>query len=68
MILRLTDNRIVIVYDRQPCQEEGKIVLNLVDEKYNIIKGEDGKAKVIIKDIRIYLKEMKAATLIGYID
>jgi len=69
IIAKLHDNRVVIVYDKQPlAKEKGKIILNLVDEKYNLIKGEDGKPKVIIKDIHIYNEEMQVATLIGYVD
>ena len=68
-IVKLSDNRMVIVYDKQPlAKERGKIILNLVDEKYNPIKGEDGKSKIIFKDIHIYNEEMQAATLIGYVD
>lgn len=69
IIAKLPDNRMVIVYYKQPlAKEKGKIILNLVDEKYNLIKGEDGKPKVIIKDIHIYNEEMQVATLIGYVD
>lgn len=69
IIAKLHDNRVVIVYYKQPlAKEKGKIILNLVDEKYNLIKGEDGKPKVIIKDIHIYNEEMQVATLIGYVD
>lgn len=69
VIAKLPDDRIVIIYNKQPlAKDKGKIILNLVDEKYNLIKGEDGKPKVIIKDIAIYNEEMQAATLIGYVD
>jgi hypothetical protein len=69
IIIRLPDNRMVIVYDRQPlAKEKGKIILNLVDENHNLIKGEDGKPKVIMKDIHVYNEEMQVATLIGYVD
>ena len=69
VIVKLPDNRMVIVYDNQPlAKEKGKIILNVVDEKYNLIKGEDGKPKVIFKDIHIYNEEMQAATIIGYVD
>ncbi len=69
IIAKLPDGRTVIVYDNQPLAEvKGKILLNLVDDKYNLIKNEDGKPKVIIKDISDYNEEMQAATLIGYVD
>lgn len=69
IIVKLPDNRMVIVYNKQPlAKEKGKIILNLVDEKYNLIKGEGGEPKVIIKDIHTYKEEMKKATLIGYVD
>jgi hypothetical protein len=69
IIAKLPDNRMVIVYDKQPLvKEKGKIILNLVDEKHNLIIGESGEPKVIIKDIHTYKEEMKKATLIGYVD
>jgi len=69
IIVKMHDNRIVIVYDKQPlAKEKGKIILNLVDENYILINDEAGRPKVLIKDIHIYDEEMKAATLIGYID
>ena len=69
IIVKLPDERICIVYNNQPlAKEKGKIILNLVEEKYNPIKGEDNKPKVIMKDVHIYNEVMQAATLIGYID
>ena len=67
-MLRLRDNRLIVVYDKQPlAKEKGKIILHLIDEKYNLIKDEHGKPKVIIKDIHTYNEEMKAVTLVGYV-
>lgn len=68
-IVQLADGRKVIVYNNQPLLKMAKkVILNLIDENYNCIKGDDGKPKVIIKDISAYNVEMKAAKLIGYVD
>jgi hypothetical protein len=68
-VTKLNDGRNVVVYHNQPlAKEKGKIILNLIDEKYNLIKDENGKPKTIIKDIAAYNEEMLIAKLIGYID
>lgn len=64
----MADDRLVIVFNYQPLIKQQKIVLNLVDEDYKLIKGEDGKAKTLVRDIETYNEEMKAATLIGFVD
>jgi hypothetical protein len=68
-IIKLPDQRLVIVYDNQPlAKSKGKIILNLVDEKYNLIKYENSKPKIIMKDISSYNEEIKTSTLIGYVN
>ncbi len=68
-IIRLEDERKVILYDHQPLvKEKGKIVLHLVDEKNNIIEGENKKPKTILKDADTFTEEMKGASVIGFVD
>ncbi len=69
IIAKLPDGRKVIIYDKQPLiKEKGKVVLNLVDDDYNIIVDNIGNPKIIIKDVSIYNEEMQVATLLGYVD
>jgi len=71
IILKLPDERMVIVYDKQPLlKENGKVIMNLVDEKYNLIKDENDKPKIIMKDVDQYNIENqnKINRLIGYVD
>ena len=67
-IAKLSDGRVVIVYDKQPLASKGKIILHLVDDNYNLINDSNGKPKIILKDISSYNEEMPSATLIGYVD
>lgn len=67
-LVKMADDRIVIVYNYQPLIKQEKIVLNLVDENYKLIKGEDGKPKILVRDIPTFNEEMQAATLIGFVD
>lgn len=69
IIIKLIDGRRCIVYDKQPlAKERGKIILNLVDENLNLINNDDGKPKIIIRDISTYNEEIVSATFIGYVD
>lgn len=55
VILKISDERIVIVYNKQPLlAEKGMVIMNLVDEKCNLIKDESGKPKIIIKSVEQY--------------
>jgi hypothetical protein len=65
-LIRLSDDRLVIKYHKQPL--EGRIVLTLVDEKLNEIKDDQGRPKILIKDIAGFNKAMEDATVIGFID
>ena len=69
IIFKLPDNRICIAYNKQPLLEErGKIILNLVDEDYNLLKHENGKPKVLIKSVDLYNEEAHTWKLMGYVD
>lgn len=69
IIVKLSDDRLVIVYNNQPLlKEKGKIISALVDEEFNQILDESGKPKIIIKNVEVHNEEMQAATLIGYVD
>lgn len=69
ILVKLPDNRKVIVYHNQPLQEEkGKIILNLVDDNYRHIIGENDRAKILIWDLSYYNLVMEGAKLIGYVD
>lgn len=68
IIARLSDNRLVIIYNKRPLlSEKGFVILHLVDENYNLIK-ENNKPKTLLKRVDIYNEEMQAAKLIGYVD
>lgn len=71
IILKLPDERTVIVYTKQPLlKEKGKVIMNLVDEKYNLIKDENGKPKIVIKSIEQYNLENQNQVnmVIGFVD
>ncbi len=71
MMLQLSDGRKVLIYNKQPLlKEKGKIVMNLIDESLNLIKDENGKPKIIFKDLGVYNSEVLEGVikLIGYVD
>ena len=71
IILKLPDERNVIVYTKQPLLEEkGKVIMNLVDENLNLIKDETGKPKIIIKSVEQYNleNENRINTVVGFVD
>lgn len=71
VILKLADERTVIVYTKQQLLiEKGKVIMNLVDEKYNLIKDENGKPKIIIKSVEQYNLEnqYELNKFVGFVD
>ncbi len=69
IIVKLPDGRICIVYNNQPLLKTKRtIILNLVDEFYNLIIGPEGKPKTIIKTEPEFIELMKKSETIGYID
>ncbi len=65
-IVRLADDRLCIVRNKQPLQN--KHILTLVDEDYNELKGEGGMARVLLRTPAEFEREMGKAKFIGYID
>lgn len=64
----MADGRNAILYDKQPLlQDHRKLVLHLVDDKYNPILGAGGPKK-ILKDLDKYNAELPQMKLIGYVD
>ena len=67
-LVRLHDDRVVIVYNDQPLLEKGKIVLTLVDGSYNPLLDSNGKSRTILMGEELYKEEMQVSKFIGYID
>lgn len=72
IILKLADGRKVIVYNKQQLMLKGKskVIMNLIDDDHILIKDENGKPKILIKDLAQYNLENQEGIneLIGYID
>ncbi len=71
VILRLSDDRLVIVYNDQPLLvSNSKVVMTLIDGKYDPLIDENGKPKTILKDVAQYNLENSNGLikLMGYID
>ncbi len=58
-LILLQDGRKVIMYDKQPLIKQGRVVLHLIDDSYNLIKDETGKEKTIIKPLTAWNEENK---------
>lgn len=56
-LILLQDGRKVIMYDNQPLIKQGRVVLHLIDDNYNLIKDETGKEKTIIKPLDTWNEE-----------
>ena len=69
-IIKLSDGRLVIVYDYQPLAlSKNKIVLHLIDENHNhLVNTNTGVYKTLVKSITDFNEEMKKAELIGFVD
>lgn len=67
-IARMADGRVVIIYDRQPLlKEKGKVVVHLVDDRYNPIE-ENGRKKTLLFDIAIYNELIPTWKAMGKVD
>ena len=67
-IFKMPDNRLCIVYNDQPLfPRHQKILIHIVDEKYNRIQKR-GVDVTLIKSIEHYRKEIKTFTYIGRVD
>jgi hypothetical protein len=67
-IYRLEDGRLCILYNTQPLKAQKKILLNLVDEKYNPLVDGDGKPRRLVRDLEKFPAYIALATFIGYVD
>lgn len=70
ILLLLPDGRKTIVYNEQPLlQSNGRVILNLIDEKLNLIY-KDGKPSIIMKSVEQYNLENQEGVnkIIGFVD
>ena len=66
--MRLQDGRVVVMYNKQPLFDKGKIILNLVDNDFKPILGEDNIPKTLIKMKSYFSDNQDSIKLIGFVD
>ncbi len=71
VILRLPDERLVIVYNEQPLLvSRGYIILHLVDKDYNLIEDDGKHPLTLLRSVDQYNLENESGAnkLIGHVD
>ena len=68
IIIKMNDVKYIVYNDQPLLKEKSMMVLHRIDDKFKLIKNDDGKPKTKLMGVSVYNESAQAAQLMGHVD